>query len=115
MESIIHRIPKDKDHPFTPVTNDIIDNTELSAEARIVLIKMLRNIDGYSYSIGSISKSTGISVSKVSRALKELTAAGYLRIHKSRPKGVGAGRDFIVTYEIFEEPVATISALEEIT
>lgn len=113
MSTIIHRTPKDREHPFTTISNDIIDDTRLSAEARLILIKMLRNKDDYSYSIGSISQSTGISIGKVSRALKELADTGYLRISKSRPTGYGAGRGFITTYEVFENPIAKISALED--
>ena len=115
MNSSIHRVPKDKDHPFTKIPNAIIDNTDLSSEARIILIKMLRNVDGYSYSIDKISKSTGISVAKVKRAVKELVEAGYLRTHKERLKGVGNGRGFTATYEIFEEPIAKISPLEGVS
>lgn len=113
MVTTIHRTPKDKMHPFTAVSNDIIDNTKLSAEARLILIKMLRNKDDYSYSIDKISHSTGISISKVTRAIKELQDSGYLRISKSRPTGYGAGRTFITTYEIFEQPIAKISSLED--
>lgn len=112
MITVIHRTPKDKIHPFTAVLNDIIDNNELSPEARLILIKMLRNIDGYDYSVDRISHSTGISTAKVTRALKELIDAGYLRIYKSRPTGHGAGREFVITYEIFEQPIAKISSLE---
>lgn len=115
MNTIIHRAPKDKSHPFTAISNDIIDNTKLSAEARLILIKMLRNRDDYSYSIEKISHSTGISFSKTARAIKELTDAGYLRINKSRPTGFGAGRAFITTYEIFEQPIARVSSLEGIS
>lgn len=113
MNSIIHRAPKDKTHPFTPISNEIIDNTQLSAEARLILIKMLRNRDDYSYSIEKISHSTGISISKVTRAIKELKDYGYLRISKSRPTGFGSGRAFITTYEIFEQPIARVSSLED--
>ena len=113
MISVTHRAPKDKNHPFTAIPNEIIDNTHLSAEARIILIKMLRNIDGYSYSIDRISHMTGISVSKVRRALNELTDAGHLRCHSTRATGHGAGRGFITTYEIFEQPIAKISTLED--
>ena len=113
MITIIHRTPKDKMHPFTAVSNDIIDNSQLSAEARLILIKMLRNRDDYSYSIEKISHSTGISISKVARGLKELQSAGYLRISKSKTTGFGAGRGFITTYEIFEQPIAKVSQLED--
>lgn len=115
MNSSIHRVPKDKDHPFTKIPNAIIDNTELSPEARIILIKMIRNVDGYSYSVDKISKSTGISLAKVKRAIKELIEAGHLRARKERLKGVGSGRGFTATYEIFEEPIAKISSLEGVS
>ena len=111
MKSIIHRVPKDKDHPFTAVSNDIIDNNKLSAEARLILIKMLRNIDGYYYSADSIAHSIGLSIGKTTRAIKELQDAGYLKISKSKTMGPGSGRGFIITYEIFEQPTATISSL----
>lgn len=113
MNSTIHRAPKDKMHPFTSVLNDIIDNNGLTAEARLILIKMLRNKDDYSYSIDKISHSTGISVGKVTRAIKELQNYGYLRITKSKTTGFGAGRGFITTYEIFEQPIARVSSLED--
>lgn len=111
MQSIIHRTVKDKAHPFTAISNEIIDNNQLSAEARLVLIKMLRNIDGYYYSVESISHSTGISIGKATRAVKELQDAGYLKISKSKTTGSGAGRGFLITYEIFEQPIARISSL----
>ena len=114
MNTIIHRAPKDKVNPFTAISNDIIDNTKLSAEARLILIKMLRNKDNYSYSIEKISHSTGISVGKVTRAIKELQNHGYLRITKSKTIGYGAGRGFVTTYEIFEQPIARVSSLEGI-
>lgn len=112
MITVIHRTPKDKIHPFTPVLNEIIDNNKLSAEARIIIIKMIRNVDDYSYSIESISRSTGISLSKVTRAIRELQDNGYLRISKTKTTGHGAGRGFVTTYEIFETPVAKVSKLE---
>lgn len=113
MSSIIHRSPKDKEHPFTSVSNEIIDNNKLSAEARLILIKMLRNIDGYYYSVDSISHSTGVSIGKATRAIKELQDAGYLKITKSKTSGRGSGRGFIITYEIYEHPIARISSLED--
>ena len=113
MNSTIHRSPKDKEHPFTSISNDIIDNNKLSAEARIILIKMLRNIDGYYYSIDGISHTTGLSIGKATRAIKELQDAGYLKITKSKTSGRGSGRGFIITYEIFENPIARISSIED--
>ena len=79
----------------------------------MILIKMLRNIDGYYYSIDSISHSTGLSIGKATKAIKELQDAGYLRITKSKTSGCGAGRGFTITYEIYEQPLAKISSLED--
>ena len=116
MSSVIYRAPKDRQHPYTAVSNDIIDNNQLSAEARLILIKMLRNQDGYSYSVSSISRSTGISIGKTTRAIKELQDAGYLKISRSKTTGTGAGRGFLITYEIHEVPVsACVTAPIDVT
>lgn len=116
MSSVIYRAPKDRQHPYTAVSNDIIDNNQLSAEARLILIKMLRNQDGYSYSVNSISRSTGISIGKTTRAIKELQDAGYLKISRSKTTGAGSGRGFLITYEIHEIPVsACVTASTEDT
>ena len=99
---------------YTILSNHIIDNKDLSPEARIILITMLRNPDEYSYSIHSISFSTGISESKVSRAIKELTAAGHLIVKKSRGTGIGAGRGFNTYYEIHEDPIAVPATISKL-
>lgn len=104
----------DHNDNFTQISNSLIDNKDLSPEARIILIQMLRNIDGYSYSVSRISHLTGISESKVSRAIKELTAAGHLIVKKSRGTGIGAGRGFNTYYEIHEDPIAVPATISKL-
>lgn len=101
----IHR--DNNSQPSTTISNHIINDRNLSAEARFLLIWLLAcdTDDDTKITFEKIASETGISISKISRAIKELTDAGYLRINKSRPTGFGAGRSFITTYEIFEQPV----------
>ena len=84
--------------PYTNVQNQIIWDQRLRPPTRWLLIAMLSLPEDWDYSIRGLAAKTGISKDTISRMLRELEEAGYLRREEqSREEGKFAQAVYVVT------------------
>lgn len=84
---------------FTLIDNAIICNTNLSDNAKVILIYMLSKIDNWQFHENEIAESLNKSVSTIRRGIRELEDNGYLIRKRYRNKNGKFGYEFKV-YEI---------------
>ena len=81
--SIVRRAPRNTN--YTVVTNDIIDNAEMTAEGMAILIVLLSKPDNWQVNRKHLSKvKKACGETKIRRVLKELEDLGYLRRTQTR-------------------------------
>ncbi len=84
--------------PYTNVQNQIIWDPRLRPPTRWLLIAMLSLPEDWDYSIRGLAAKTGISKDTLSRMLRELEEAGYLRREEqSREGGKFSQAVYVVT------------------
>lgn len=83
------------------VTNDLARDGRLSLAARGLLVFLLSNTDGWTCSTRGLKASTGLSEHTITKLLKELQAAGYLKITKTRTT---SGQFETQEWALFEDP-----------
>lgn len=93
-----HRGKHDKDNPFTRISNMIIDDKRLSAKARLLIIYVLRQPDGWQTNPTVIKNSLGYSNPVYWTCLNEAEEYGYLKRVKVRNQ-----RGHVVTYQHWYE------------
>lgn len=90
---------------FTMIDNAVLNNVNLSWEARGFLAYLLSLPDDWSFSLGGLIKRTGSSRSVILRMLQELQAAGYVVINRHKDS---SGRFTKCTWDIYEHaPIHT--------
>lgn len=84
---------------FTIIDNEIIYNTNLSDNAKIILIYMLSKTDDWQFHENEIGKSLNKSISTIRRGIRELETNGYLTRKRYRNNNGKFGYEFKI-YEI---------------
>ena len=75
-EKRITRSEHSKELPYTVISNQLIDS-DLSFNAKLILITILRQIDFYQFHVNHFSKKLGCSKTVVEKSIKELILKGY--------------------------------------
>ena len=75
----IHRVPKSGDSPFVQVDKEMLENRDLSWEAKGVLAFMLGRPNDWRFYQNELRKHGAAGRDKFQRILKELELFGYLR------------------------------------
>ena len=80
----IIRSPHDEEHPFTRISNQIIESPQLSSKAKMVLCFLLSRPETWQVSPSGIARYLKEGVDYVRSGLKELEQAGYLQIDRTQ-------------------------------
>lgn len=94
---MVHR--EEHNESFTIIDNAVLQNVNLSFEARGFMAYLLSFPNDWSFSISGIVKSSGTSESVVRRLLAELQAEGYIVINRHIDKN---GRVTRWSWDLFE-------------
>lgn len=97
-----------KNENYSIINNGILQDREISLEAKGLLIQMLSLPKDWEYSIGGLSKINKEKYQKISRILKELKDNFYVIITKQFPNQTKTGR-YEYVYDIYEERQNKIS------
>ncbi len=92
--------PSVHNQPFTMVANTIIDNKQLSALAKYLLVYLLRQAPGWEVFDSVLYKELGCGRTKLEELFRQLRAEGYCRnLSKLGDKGryIGSVREFSST------------------
>lgn len=84
---------------YSIVSNQLLDNTILSADATLLLLRMLRKPDDWQFSVQKLAEEYGWSKNKVSRCFAELKALHFLEIIQKK-----LSKRFTYTYHVYEIP-----------
>lgn len=96
---MIYRLPKEKG--FTQINNQLINDNQLSTNAKAILIYMLSKTDTWQFYEADITKHFKDNAKVIKRGIKELQDKHYLRRERFHNHKTGK---FIYTYDIFESP-----------
>lgn len=88
-----------KSNNYSIVSNQLLDNTILSADATLLLLRMLRKPDDWQFSVQKLAEEYGWSKNKVSRCFAELKALHFLEIIQKK-----LSKRFTYTYHVYEIP-----------
>lgn len=90
---------------FTPISNGVLQNTEISFEARGLLSYMLSLPKDWIISKEQIMKSNNVGLDRFRRMWKELETAGYIKSKRLKnDKG-----EFYWSYNISDKPIVGLS------
>jgi len=98
----IIRAPKDRDHPFTQISNDIIRDNRLSLKSKSLMLFLISKPDSWCFNYPDILKCCSNGIKSIRSSIKQLVSFGYLFPHQShRPNG-----DFdFLNYTVYETSV----------
>ncbi len=104
----MHKVPclKNKDHPFTQVSNAFINDNRLSLKSKALLIFLISKPDSWFFNYSDILNSCSDGLSSIKSSIRELISFGYISLHKFRNLNK-TFRHF--HYTIYETPVKTTS------
>ena len=94
---MVHR--EDHKENFTIIDNFVLQNINLSWEARGFLVYLLSLPNDWSFTVRGLMKQTGSSKSTILRLMNELKAAGYIKLVKNKDKD---GRFTSSSWHIYE-------------
>lgn len=86
---------------YTNIKNHIIENKELSIDAKFILIWLLRKPKNWKIRKENMKNDLGIGRDKLNNALAELTKAGHLKDFQPRE----GGRYKKSKYTVYEDPI----------
>lgn len=92
----------DKDHPFSMISNSLIRNSNISRDARMILILCLsyKSLKNWSISVPYLRRQEGISKTKMYKIIDELLQLGFMKRSSFLEKGMKRFR-----YQVSEEPI----------
>ncbi len=96
---MVHR--EEHNESYTVIDNAVLQNINLSWEARGFLCYLLSLPNDWSFTVRGIVKQTGCSKSVVLRLMDELKTAGYIKLERKQDK---QGRFTQSTWHIYETP-----------
>ena len=97
-----------KDHSlnYTIVDNTVLQNVNLSFEARGFLAYLLSLPDDWNFTVRGLVKMTGCNKSVILRLMNELKAAGYIQLVTNKDKsGKFTASSWIIYEEAFENHI----------
>ena len=100
-KSIIRKM-KNKENPYTMVSNSVIRDQRLSWKSRGLLVYLLSLPDDWTIHIQELAKHGPDGRDSVSSGLKELKALGYVQVVEIRDE---RGRIERWEYRVYEEPI----------
>lgn len=98
----IIRSLKNKDNPFTQVSNFFINDNHLSFKSKALLIFLLSKPDSWCFNYPDILRSTKDGIESVKSSIRELISSGYISSY--RPHRPDGKFDFY-NYTVFESPI----------
>lgn len=98
----IFRVEKNADNPFVMIDRRVIENPKLSWKAKGLLAYLLSRPDNWVVRFGDLAKRAPDGGHTVRAAMKELKAAGHVKVVAERENG----RVKQWTYTVFESPVS---------
>ena len=96
---MIHR--DDHNDSFTMIRNDVLNDKNLSFEAKGFLVYLLSFTDEWEFSINGLAYTTGLTRNTIMRLVKELKKAGYIHQKKKQNK---KGQFTSYEWDIYELP-----------
>ena len=94
---MVHR--EEHNQNFTIIDNVVLQNVNLSFEARGFFAYLLSLPDDWKFTVRGLVKQTGTSKSVILRLMNELQAEGYIRLTKNKDE---AGRFTASSWDVFE-------------
>ena len=94
---MVHR--EEHSENYTVIDNFVLQNINLSWEARGFLAYLLSLPNDWSFTVRGLVKQTGTSKSTILRLMNELKAAGYIKLEKHKDKD---GRFTSSSWHIYE-------------
>jgi len=74
----IERMPKNAEHPYTKISNEVLHNNTLTLEAKGLLCYLLSKPDNWVVRINDLVRSHPEGKTKTQRIVRELEEKGYL-------------------------------------
>lgn len=74
----IERMPKNSEHPYTRISNEVLQNKALSFEAKGMLVYLLSKPDDWVVRVNDLVNASPAGKAKTRRIIKELEGTGYL-------------------------------------
>jgi hypothetical protein len=71
-------------HNFTPISNELIQNTSLTLEARALVMFIVSLPESWIIYKGQVQRALKMNTTKFNRVWKECVTAGYIRVIKER-------------------------------
>lgn len=100
-DKTISRTLHNREHPFTRISNALVNDLSISAEARDLLIYLLSQVDHWVLDLENGHLDARYSRYKAHKLVNELIDAGYIERKTTRKRK----RIFAQTYLIHEVPV----------
>jgi len=97
----LQRSPHDSNHPYSMISNDLIDNMEISNELKMLLIYCVRKPDNWVFQIEHLIKCMDLSRRHLYRIIDEGIKNGYI----FRPRQDHDGHFKSVKYFFSESPI----------
>ena len=101
---MIHR--DDHNDSFTIIRNDVLNDKNLSFEAKGFLVYLFSLPDDWEFSINGLSFNTGLGRTTIMRLVKELKTAGYL-VQKRRQDKLG--KITSCAWDLYETPTVRVT------
>jgi predicted transcriptional regulator len=99
LEYMIYRLPKDKN--FTQVHNNLINDRNLTTNAKAILIYMLSKNDDWQFYEKDITNHFQDNVKVIKKGIKELIDKGYVERTKMQDSET---KRFVYIYDVYEQP-----------
>ena len=96
---MVHR--EEHSESFTVIDNYVLQNINLSWEARGFMAYLLSLPNDWSFTVRGLVKQTGSSKNVIMRLMNELKDAGYIKLERKKDKN---GRFTQSTWHIYEVP-----------
>lgn len=95
---------------YAIIENALLRDRGLSLSARGLLAFMLTYSEEWNWNFEALAEQAGATKYEIRQTLKELQAAGYVRINQTKTKG---GKFAACSYEVFEKPRAELPHAEK--
>jgi predicted transcriptional regulator len=96
---MIYRLPKEKGN-FTQIHNNLINDRNLTTNAKAIIIYMLSKNDDWQFFEQDITNHFQDNIKVIKRGIKELQDKGYI----DRTKLKDATGKFTYIYDVYEQP-----------
>lgn len=87
VEITLQRSPHDREHPYTPISNALLDNFMISNDLKMLLIYCLRKPSSWIFNIKYILKALDVGKTKLYEILDEGISSGYIERHTKKFDG----------------------------